>query len=94
MQTAKTQDEAQNYPAEFLQCTERNADHGPSCVDPGESFSLTDTITKTFVNPVYENNESEVDRDESEIEDNEIVQTEFVGNTEKFRIHRYFHFEK
>ncbi|XP_018349858.1 PREDICTED: uncharacterized protein LOC108753034 isoform X2 [Trachymyrmex septentrionalis] len=42
-QTAKTQDAAQN-PAEFLQCTERNGDHSPSCVDPGESSSLTDTI--------------------------------------------------
>ncbi|XP_018300049.1 uncharacterized protein [Mycetomoellerius zeteki] len=90
-QTARTQDAPQNYPAEFLRCTERNGDYGPSCVDPGESSSLTDTVTKTFVNPVYENN----DRDESKIEDNETVQNEFVADTERFRsIHRYFHFEK
>ena len=90
VQTAKTQDAAQN-PAEFLQCTERNGDHSPSCVDPGESSSLTDTVTKTFVNPVYENN----DRDESEIEDTEIVENEFVVDTKRFRsIHRYFHFEQ
>ncbi|KYM93499.1 hypothetical protein ALC62_15857 [Cyphomyrmex costatus] len=89
--TARTQDAVQNYPAEFLRCTERNEDHGPSYVDPSESSSLTDAITKTFVNPVYENN----NQDESEIEDSETVQNEFVTDTERVRsIHRYFHFEK
>jgi len=94
VQTARTgtvQDVTQNCPAEFLRCTERNEDHGPSHVGRGESSSLTNVVTKTFVNPIYEDD----DRDESETEDGKNVQSEIATDTERFRsIHRYFHFEK
>lgn len=94
VQTAKTgttRDAAENCTAEFLQCTERNGDHGPSRVGRGESSSLTETVTKTFVNPVYEDD----NRDESENEENtNVVQSEIVADIKRFRSHRYFHFER
>lgn len=94
VQTAKTgttRDEAENRTAEFLQCTERNGDHGPSRVGRGESSSLTETVTKTFVNPVYEDD----NRDESENEENtNVVQSEIAVDIKRFRSHRYFHFER
>jgi len=89
--TGTTLDAAQNCPAEFLRCTERNGDHGLSHKGRGESSSITDAVTKTFVNPVYEDD----DRDESENEEGKNVQSEIAGDTERHRsIHRYFHFEK
>lgn len=90
MQTARTQDATQNSSAIFLRCTERNVDHGLFREGRGESSSLTDTVTKTFVNPVYEDD----DRDESENE-GKSVQSKTAGDTVRYRsIHRYFHFEK
>lgn len=91
--TSTTREATQNRPAEFLRCTERNGDHGLSREGREKTSSLTETVTKTFINPVYEDEDEECD--ESENEESKNVRNEIAGDTKKYRsIHRYFHFEK
>lgn len=84
------QDATQNCPLEFLRSTERNGDDG-RVEDLGESSSLTDAmITKTLVNPDYEEEDDEDDRHRSE--DDESNQNAIIVRPGS--LHRYLYIWK